>query len=236
MISKMKAGRSKNKRVSATAFWGISTLIIAAFLVTPVHASHMQKFPTVNFSSTNITDEEIKIVRSSFTNPGMLPTNPFYFLKRFGEDLTLMLAPQQQKAHLYAERAATRLAETKKLIEQNLTEQAERTAEDFAEEMRHIDNKTEMNEMLKKSAIALELVSQRVPEQAQPAIERAIGNAGQIRQRLEGVRERMRERMRPPAFNGTPEPEDNSQPPMPPNALRAVTMEQHFEKNETGGK
>lgn len=161
---------------------GLLILGLMVFSFT-VHATPLgaQAFPNVNFDDNNITPEEIQIAQSSFGDPGILPTSPFYFLKRFAEDIQMTFTfDPAQKAQLHLERAKIRLAETQKLIDQNKTDDAQETADDFASEINETKNTRnetmvhEADDVAKRGIIVLETIRDKVPDRAKIAIDNAI--------------------------------------------------------------
>ncbi len=199
MMKTIKNGVNRNASVRA-----IILITALALVMTPVHATlGGQRFPNVDWNDDNITNEEIAIAQSSFSNAGVLPGSPFYFMKRWGEDLQLAFTfNDTDRAKLRLERAQTRLAELKKLIEGNKTEHVREISDDFTEEMGKCRNYTWLyNDSIKKNAIVLGIVNQNAPDNARDFIERAFNNSID-----DDVRARMRAGMRGREFGLPPLP------------------------------
>ncbi len=175
-------------------------LIVLAVLSSPAYASHIasQSFPDMNFQDRNITSAEIAAAETTFSSPGMLPDNPLYFVKRFGERLQLFFTLDKNKiADLHMNFAKSRLAEAKGLAEKNLSEQAGIAIEEFNQEINDHEevmmgigkNVSQIDknetEFLSKSELVLGLVLMKVPDSAKPSIERAINNSIEKRVRSE---------------------------------------------------
>lgn len=124
------------------------------------------------------TEAEMQLSETGFSNPGLLPDNPFYFMKRFGEDMRLAFANKTEKAQLHLEFAKTRLAEAVALANKNKIDNLKTAVNEYEQEIsRGIgDNVSEMN-VTKKSAYVLSLVLQKVPDSAKPAIEQALNKS-----------------------------------------------------------
>lgn len=126
----------------------------------------------------------------SLPAPGILPGSPFYFLKSLSENIgTFFTFGDGNKANRYADLAETRLAEAKALIEDGKLDIAENAIGKYKE---HLDlalakaeegkaNGLDTDEVLAKvyeatlkhQAVLAE-VYEKVPDQAKPAIERAM--------------------------------------------------------------
>lgn len=139
-----------------------------------------QSFPRIDFSDDIVTDAEIDIAETEFSDPGMLPDHPFYFLKRLGEGIQSFLTFEKEgKARLHLSFAKTRLAEAKKMIEQNKPEEARAALDAFGSELENfpLPNASASSEVLEKSIIVLGVVMEKAPEEARPALERAFNRS-----------------------------------------------------------
>ena len=122
--------------------------------------------------------------------PGMLPDHPLYFLKSWGEGIgTFLTFGDIPKAERYLALAERRLAEANALADKGKPEIAERALERYRERLNRALGKAEEAKQkgldtdevlakvseatLKHQAVLLE-VYEKVPEQARPAIERAM--------------------------------------------------------------
>ncbi len=166
-------------------------LAVLVVFITPVFAGlGSQSFANINFDDDVVTDEEIETAETSFSQPGMLPDHPLYFLKRFSENIMLLFTfSQEAKAKLHLQMAETRLAEAVAMAENNKIKEAEGAIGDFSSELNNFDDARkgigsaassiakETENVLEKSALVLRVVSEKVPEQAKPAIEKAIENS-----------------------------------------------------------
>ena len=122
--------------------------------------------------------------------PGMLPDSPFYFMKSFFEGIgTFFAFNDLAKAERFLNLAETRLAEAKALAEKGKSQLAERSVERYQEQINRALSRAEqartkgldIDEVMAKVSEAtlrhqavLADVYQKVPEQAQPAIQRAM--------------------------------------------------------------
>ncbi len=143
-----------------------------------------QSFPSVDFRDNTVTEAEIELAETSFSEPGLLPDNPFYFLKRFSEDIRLLFTfDEEKKAALHLDFAKVRLSEAKALITKNKSNEAKHPLEEFNKEMNIISSSKALSiandaeEVLEKSALVLSLVSDKVHDEARPSIENAINNS-----------------------------------------------------------
>lgn len=146
-----------------------------------------QAFPTASHSNV-AAEANLELAQTTFSNPGMMPDNPLYFIKRMGENLRLMFAfNSADRTQLHLEFAKTRLAEAKTLINENKTEKAKQAIGDFDKEINMINitkgigNNVSViaksDDILGKSALVLGLVLENAPEEAKPAIENALNNS-----------------------------------------------------------
>ena len=100
----------------------LCTILLLTFVVAvPTHAQlGSQSFGKFNFKDNIITKAEIEVAETTFSNPGILPDDPFYFLKEARENIQLMFTfDLEQRARLHLDLAKTRLAEAKVLAEKN---------------------------------------------------------------------------------------------------------------------
>ncbi|MBI2233278.1 MAG: hypothetical protein HYU56_05125 [Candidatus Aenigmarchaeota archaeon] len=173
----------------------IQAVLIAAF-VSPAHAQlAAQTFPDVNFKDNVVTKAELDLVETEFSRPGLLPDQPLYFLKRFAERIRLFFTfDAAEKAKLHLDFAKVRLAEAKGLVEKNKTEEADQALGEYNKELTEFESTAgrnvsllvkESSDALEKSSIVLDLVLQKVPEQARPAIEKALNNSIEKKVRIE---------------------------------------------------
>ncbi len=123
-------------------------------------------------------------------DPGLTPDSPFYFLERITEAIgTFFTFGDLKKAKRYTALAAERLAEAQAVAEKEKPELIEKILERYenqlvkalfrAERAQTKGKDTEeitktITEASQKHIIVLERVLEKVPEQAKPAIERAI--------------------------------------------------------------
>jgi spore coat protein CotF len=126
-------------------------------------------------------------------DPGVKPDSILYGLDRAIERIELALARgHANKAEVHLNHAQERLAEVKALVEENKIEDVEDTLEDYQEEMEEASNEIneaqgigqnvsalvkEINESIDKHVAILQLVVDKVPEQAKEAIQRNIDRA-----------------------------------------------------------
>ncbi len=149
------------------------TVVAVLAMLSPAYAQlGGQSFGNVNFQDDNISEAEIQMANSDFGNPGMLPDNPLYFFKRFGEGVKLAFAfDENTKAKLHLEFARTRLAEAKAMAEQNKNITAS-FASEFEKELSQLNlTSEEVQTVLEKSKIVLAGVLEKVPEREKPMID-----------------------------------------------------------------
>lgn len=157
-------------------------------------------------------------------DPGILPDNPFYFLKSFFEEMgTFFTIGELAKTERFLNLAEKRLAEAKALAEKGKSEVAERTMNRYREQLGWALTKAEQARMkglntdeiltkvseatLRHQSVLID-VYERVSEQAKPAIERAMENSmrgheealkaisGEKREEINSQMERNREEIR----------------------------------------
>ena len=132
----------------------------------------------------------------SLPNPGITPDNPFYFLDKWGETFGRLFAVgQQAKAAKQAEHAEERLAEAQAMANEGKDELAEEAAREYgaliSEAAANLaaaaqggeDTSAALADLVTKATgihlTVLADVYQKVPEQAKPAIERAMTQSAQ---------------------------------------------------------
>ncbi len=160
-------------------------LLSTVFMTGSANAQSItQSFPSVDFKDSRVTEAEIELAETSFSDHGMLQDNPFYFLKRFSEDIRLLFTfDEEKKAALHLDFAKVRLSEAKALITKNKSNEAKHPLEEFNKEMNIISSSKALSiandteEVLEKSALVLSLVSDKVHDEARPSIENAINNS-----------------------------------------------------------
>ncbi|MFH1401986.1 MAG: DUF5667 domain-containing protein [Parcubacteria group bacterium] len=123
-------------------------------------------------------------------DPGLTPDSPFYFLKSWKESIqTFFTFGAENKAKQYLHLSEVRLAEYEKMVEKGKTEIAQKTFEKYEKQLNHALEKAgeakekgkniaafekEASEKILKHQEVLERVLEKAPEQAKPAIEKAI--------------------------------------------------------------
>ena len=150
---------------------------------------------------------------NNLPDPGMLPDHPLYFLKNWGEAIgTFFAFGDISKAERHLFLAEKRVAEAVALVEKGKPEIAERALEKHQEQLNRALGKAEQakqkgldaDEVLAKvseatlthQAVLIE-VYEKVPEQARPAIERAMEASMRGHQEaLEALTEQKREQIR----------------------------------------
>lgn len=166
----------------------ILALLAIAVMISPAYAQlGSQSFLHVNFSDNNTTAAELDVAETTFSDHGMLPDHPLYFLKRLGESARLILSfDGESRSRIHLELAKTRLSEAKKLFEENKSGEANQSLEEFSEQIGAIgpgigkNTSTiakETEDVLQKSSLVLLLVLERSPEHSRGAIERALNNS-----------------------------------------------------------
>jgi len=137
---------------------------------------------------------------TQLADPGMLPDNPFYVFKTFGEAVRMLLAfNEKEKIKLHIELAEIRLAEAKKLQELNRTALAQKALERFRERLSEAENRTErlrrsnitvedidewMNRTTSKHIAVLQRVLAKAPEAAKAGLQNALANAEEQRDKV----------------------------------------------------
>ncbi len=166
---------------------------VLALAILPVAAYGQlgsQSFPAIDLSDDTVNAAEVEVINTELSRPGTLPDNPMYLIKRIGEAIRLVLTfDTDAKAKLHLEFANTRLAEAKKMIDENKTTHAKNAAEDYDREMDGFESTSngigrnvsayarDSEKMLVKSSFVLGLVYDKVPDAAKPAIANAMNNS-----------------------------------------------------------
>ncbi|MBI2085624.1 MAG: hypothetical protein HYT71_03885 [Candidatus Aenigmarchaeota archaeon] len=163
-------------------------LAVFVVLTNPVSAQlASQSFERINFSEDDLTVAKLEVVQTTFSSPGILPNHPLYFLKRGFENVQVFFEfDKEKKAKLHQEFAKSRLAEAKKLFDDNNTDYARVALEDFDAELNisadlynsignNVSDSTRNREdFAAQSGIALEIMLNKMPEHDKPAIERIL--------------------------------------------------------------
>lgn len=127
---------------------------------------------------------------NSLPDPGMLPSNPFYFIKGWSEAIgTFLTFDEVNKVERFLNLSETRLAEANALLEENEVDLADEAIERYqvqlnqalaqAEQARMSGLDTDdvlakVSEATLRHQEVLADVYNKVPDQAKPAIERAM--------------------------------------------------------------
>ncbi|MBI4177133.1 MAG: hypothetical protein HY516_02100 [Candidatus Aenigmarchaeota archaeon] len=168
-------------------------MVMLAVLTSPVSAQiASQSFVHVDFADDNLTDAKLEVAETTFSEPGLLPNHPLYPLKRGFENIRLLLTfGNEKKAELHQEFAKTRLAEVKKLVEENNTFDVKRSLDEFDRELNDSENlyvKIRKNnsvttkareDFMIQSNLVLGSVLKKVPEQSKPSIEKVLNRSGE---------------------------------------------------------
>lgn len=179
----------------------------------------MQKLFLVLILTALIFAGSVQAQVQDLPDPGILPNSPFHFIQRFTERVgTFLIFGEVARLRRMFELSERRLAEARALADQGLSEAAEQTLQNYQEYLERAAERAEaarargfdVDNVLERVAEAtlrhqavLAEVYERVPEQARPAIERAMqaGLAGHEQalraisgERLEGVLERVEQR------------------------------------------
>ena len=123
-------------------------------------------------------------------DPGLTPDSPFYFLEIIAEEIgTFFTFGDLKKAERYANLAAERLAEAQVMVEREKPKLVEKTLERYEDQLEKALARAEkadaqgkdtkelaktITEATYKHLIVLNKVLEKVPEEAKPAIERAM--------------------------------------------------------------
>lgn len=133
-------------------------------------------------------------------SPGILPDNPFYFLKTWRETIqNFFTFGAENKAKQFLHLADVRLAEYQKMIEKGKTEIAQRTLDKYEKQLDHALQKVEelkqksentenvsqkVEESTSKHIKVLEKNLQKVPEVAKKGLENAIENSSKVLEKI----------------------------------------------------
>ena len=140
-----------------------------------------------------LTMAPVHAQEADLPDPGVKPGSILYGLDRAIERIELALARgHAQKADVHLKHAQERLAEVKALVGENKTEDVGETLDDYQEEMEEATNEIkeaqgigqnvsvivkEINQSIDKHVAVLQLVLDKVPEQAKEAIQQNIDRA-----------------------------------------------------------
>jgi hypothetical protein len=158
--------------------------IILIMLASPISAKlGSQTFSDINFNDDIITKSEIELSETKFSDPGILPDSPLYFLKKTKENVQLSFAfTDEEKSKVHLELSKKRLAEAKQLSEKNEDEEAKIAIEKHKEELEKSIEKTddkllekEQKEIIDQGSIFLKYVikeeTSKITQQFKPVIE-----------------------------------------------------------------
>lgn len=147
--------------------------------------------PLVEVNTVEEVPQETEGTTEETVDPGILPDSPFYFLKRFIEEIKLAFTfSPDSKAAMLMELAEVRIAELEALPEEKQAEFAESLTEAFVEAMEEVEELLKEEELEEdvvdeavyeevyksngKSLEVLQRVYEQVPDQAKKGIQRAI--------------------------------------------------------------
>lgn len=171
----------------------VMPFLIVMLLVSTAYAQlGSQAFPKTDSGSRVSSEAELELAETTFSEPGILPDHPFYFLKQFKEKVQLIVTfDEKEKTKLHLKFAKTRLAEAKVLLDKNKTKEAEESVKDFGREIEQVSGRNiseihnQSQDVLRKSSVVLESILERVDEHAKPAIEKALNKSIERSVRLE---------------------------------------------------
>jgi hypothetical protein len=143
-------------------------------------------------------------------DPGILPDNPFYFLKSWSEGIgTFFTFDEVRKAERFLDLSEKRLAEAKALVEKGSMDHATRAIERYEEQLEQAMQRAEsgkekgmdtdevlerISERTLKHQEVLADVYERVPEEAREGIKRAMENSmREHEEALQAISEEKRE-------------------------------------------
>jgi hypothetical protein len=172
----------------------IMIIVLAVMLTATV-------LPALAFAETQepVTVVDVVTETEEETDVGILPDSPFYGLKLFLERIQVMFTfNQQAKAERLTQIAERRLAELEALSEELQAKFAERLLTAFADALEEAEGLDEQNvtdavyeqepekvtdAVYHQSYLTLQRVYEQVPDQAKPAIERAmeVSQTGKLR-------------------------------------------------------
>jgi len=211
----------KNKQKKLIA---ITVLVIAAALTAPSMAENQLRAQTIgsqrtillDFTDTNVTDQEIDFINQTYTTE-ITPDSFWYGFKRLGEGFRLMFTFDPiEKVKLHLRFAQERLAEANHMAEKGDHERVGLLVWEYEQEVNETDQELEhskgigrnvsvlvrdVEDRLLKSIYVLQLVYERVPDSAKPAIEHVINKSLEKRIKTEEMennwtREQREERIR----------------------------------------
>lgn len=207
-------------------------IAILAIMASPSYALlGGQSFGRVDFDDDEITEAEIEIAETTFSRPGVLPDNPLYFLKRINEGVSVALTlDEEERNMLHLEFAKKRIAEAKKLVEENKIDKAVEQIESFEKEIEIVarssaeadaqilatsageekqsETAKEAESIAGKSALILGIVSEGVPEDAKLTLEEAITNSVESKIKAE-KRIKIKSRSKAEIKSGTDDEDDS---------------------------
>jgi tetratricopeptide (TPR) repeat protein len=176
------------KELGSAALLAVLPLLLLAI---PVNAQTVQT-ANLNFSDVEVTDTEL-VAADTAISTTTAPNSFWYGFKRFGEGIREFFTwDAMSKAKLHLEFAKERLAEAKTMAELNRTEEVQKLLDEYQAAISQVENRTRelarigqnvseivhnADDVLLKSTLVLQLVHDKVPEQAKPAIERAINTS-----------------------------------------------------------
>ncbi len=149
------------------------------------------------FGDNNITRSEIYAAEASLSEAGVLPDSPLYGLKRLAETVVLMFTfDETGQARLRLRFSELRLAETMRMVEKNNPDGVKRAGEDLAAGMGTLESaisrlgdqnlSREAGEVFGRSAIALAIALEKVPDDVRPTIEKAFNYSLETRAKSAG--------------------------------------------------
>lgn len=218
-------------------------LMIISLLFSPAYATQLgsQERAEIDFSDSVVTQAEVDIANQTFADPGIAPDSPLYIFKRFGESLRFMFVSREDKAKLRLEFAKTRLAEARYLMNKNKIREALKFVDEYENEVNKTEeeiNRTrglgknvsaiarDTEDILLKSTLVLELAKQKAPDEAKPAIERAINKSLEKRVRIKIKSEDfLRVKGRVTTVPATPSELRGETIPMPPTREQIIETE-----------
>ena len=127
---------------------------------------------------------------NNLPNPGLLPDSPFYFLKRWGENIqTFFTIDDYQRAQLQLHFAQLRLAEAKAELQQNNTNLTDQMLADYNKDIQSVSTATEklaqegkettglISTIQKREETRLALLNNQLAKTTDPAERQKIQNA-----------------------------------------------------------
>lgn len=163
----------------------------------------MNKITTV-FAAALLVTGMVAAAPSEIMDPGQTPGDSFYFFDRFSESLELAVAQapvigsSELEAKVRANHAEERLSEARKMAEKNRSEEVEKLVKEYdrqsnlsirsAKKANNTEITRKLDNISNKHVEVLQDVKEKVPEQAQKGIQKAIENSQRNRREL-GVTE-----------------------------------------------